>query len=419
MKKALWAMTLLLPLSVLQADVPYHMDVVSDIIPVCESKYNRIIGTIQDVRRGKTIEYIECVEPVPVLEVSAVNTVGDRFRPIKFDVDYTLRGRPKNYPVEATLGNVRVDGSSVTIHSDGTLGTGTVVIADEEFKYEFVEEPRCTSSDNYDCNGYYKRSPSTQQYVHYGLEDDRVVKWEITWVQHYSQREWDENGYEEMYPNGMPILEQRVLNRINGRIEEANEMLRRSGVFVELVISEMFYYPYDIGRDPVYGLRELRDSRKFGRGKSDLLFGSGYSRSGTCGVAFVSTRFVESYPPVSVATCGVSTMLHEIGHSVGLAHGPNNVTNAASGYIYPWFGHGWYDVCEREDTIMSYGESRKFFSNSDLTCGDVFGDEERRFRSYQDSPAGNRDYTDEAYVLNMVRYSVSLIHDEHSDKRRF
>ena len=40
MKKALWAMTLLLPLSVLQADVPYHMDVVSDIVPVCESKYN-------------------------------------------------------------------------------------------------------------------------------------------------------------------------------------------------------------------------------------------------------------------------------------------------------------------------------------------------------------------------------------------
>ena len=416
MKKALWAMTLLLPISVLNADVPHHTEVVDGVIPVCESKFTRVLGTIQDVRRGKTTTYVECVEPVPVLEVSAVNTVGDRFRPIEFTVNYTLRGRPKNYPVEATLGNVRINGDTVTIHSDGTIGTGTVVIADEEYQYDFVEEPKCSTTDNYDCNGYYRRGSAGSGYVYYGPEDKTVVTWELTWVESYNQKEWDDNGYEELYPNGMPVTDDRVLSRINSDIRKANEIFRNSGVFVELKTSEILYYPFGGTQDALRGLQELRNKRGFGRRTSDILYGNGASRWGTCGVASVQTRFVETYPTVSVGRCGYRTMLHEIGHTVGLAHGPNNESNAASGYIYPWFGHGWYNVCGEYDTIMSYGSSRNLFSNSELTCGEMF---ERMPFGLQDTPAGNRDYTDEAYVLNMVRYSVALIHDEYSDRRGF
>ena len=111
---------------------------------------------------------------------------------------------------------------------------------------------------------------------------------------------------------------------------------------------------------------------------------------------------------VGMSRCTWKTDLHELGHAVGLAHGPENQAYQANGYIFPDFGHGWNDYCGNYDDIMSYGYNDEGFGNSRQTCGDQYSG----IRVVGDAPAGHRDYHDSAYHLNRVRYDVSLIHDE-------
>ena len=106
-----------------------------------------------------------------------------------------------------------------------------------------------------------------------------------------------------------------------------------------------------------------------------------------------------------MSKCDIYTDLHEIGHSVGLAHGPENQAYQKSGYIFPEFGHGWNNICGHYDDIMSYGYSGYFHTNSSLFCSDVFS-------YYGLIPAGYRDMTDTAYAINRIRYDVSLVNNE-------
>jgi hypothetical protein len=138
----------------------------------------------------------------------------------------------------------------------------------------------------------------------------------------------------------------------------------------------------------------------------DITLGYGTSYPDTCGVADVTTYFREGKPPTSMSRCTYYTDLHELGHSVGLAHGPENQYNEAVGYIFPEFGHGYNDICGQYDDLMSYGYDGKFHSNSTLFCDEIFGD------WYEGIWAGGREYSDTGYALNRVRYNVSLIHDE-------
>ena len=405
------------------------MDIPQDVAPtdnvremelICPpNQFSKLIGTIQGVRNGTATKYQVCVEPDPILEVSPVSTVGDRFRPVEFAVSYTQNGRPIDFEVEATLGRVVVDDDRVYVYGDSTTGTGTILIAGEEYQYEIAAEPVCEDttvnegvSRKYDCNGFWKRGSA--EHIYYGAEDTQIVEWEIMWVQHMWQVQWDEAGYQELYPKGKPITDEQKLANIQTYLDRSNEWFRKSGVYVRLVLAKAVEYPLgDENSDALYALRDLRNQDGFGRGKADLLYGHGKTRSGTCGVAFANTTFRATWPPVSVGNCGPATFLHEIGHSVSLAHGPQNQLNERNGYMYPDFGHGWNDVCSRYDSIMSYGESRQFFTNARLTCGEVFGD--RVTDNWQNRPAGDEYLYNEAYVLNMIRYTVSLIHDEHAD----
>ena len=101
--------------------------------------------------------------------------------------------------------------------------------------------------------------------------------------------------------------------------------------------------------------------------------------------------------------------LHEIGHAVGLAHGPQNQYNPDTGYVFPDFGHGWNDLCASEyDDIMSYGQETRFFGSSKVTCTDAVA----LGREISDNWSGDRGFSETAYAINRVRYDVSLIHPE-------
>lgn len=401
------------PLDVAPSDDVREMELICP-----PNQFSKLIGTIQGVRNGTVNKYQVCVEPDPILEVSPVSAVGDRFRPVEFQVSYTQNGRPIDFEVEATLGRVVVDDDRVYVYGDSTTGTGTILIAGEEYQYEIAAEPVCEdttvngTSRKIDCNGNWKRRSA--EHIYYGAEDTQIVEWELMWVEHMWQAHWDDNGYEELYPKGKPITDEQELAKIQEYLDYANEVFRKSGVYVRLVLARAVEYPLgDNDEDPLYALRNLRNQDGFGRGKADLLYGHGRTRSGTCGVAFANVDFRATWPPVSVGACGPGTFLHEIGHSVSLAHGPQNQFNEANGYMYPDFGHGWNDVCNRYDSIMSYGDSRQFFTNSRLTCGEIFGD--KLTDAWDSIPAGDEYLYNEAYVLNMIRYTVSLVHDEHAD----
>ena len=82
------------------------------------------------------------------------------------------------------------------------------------------------------------------------------------------------------------------------------------------------------------------------------------------------------------------------------------------GAIFPRFGHGWSGksgegVCGAQGSVMSYS-IKALWTNSLLSCEELgyppgnWGD-----------AAGSRQQSDEAYALNRIRYSYSLIHNEH------
>ena len=145
----------------------------------------------------------------------------------------------------------------------------------------------------------------------------------------------------------------------------------------------------------------------------DILLGKNLTCPETCGCAQVRTFFDEETTPLpSASSCSVTVDLHEIGHTVGLAHGPDNRTNEREGYIWPEFGHGHSTpFCVATADLMSYESGANIHMNSMQTCEDQFG-QTGNYLSDPDAPAGSREYADSAYHLNRVRYDVSLIHCE-------
>ena len=168
MQKYIAALMLsLFPVQTESMDEPLDVapsDEVRDMELICPpNQFAKLIGTVQGVRNGTAKKYQVCVEPDPILEVSPVSAVGDRFRPVEFQVSYTQNGRPIDFEVEATLGRVVVDDDRVYVYGDSTTGTGTILIAGEEYQYEIAEEPVCEdttvngTSRKIDCNGFWKR----------------------------------------------------------------------------------------------------------------------------------------------------------------------------------------------------------------------------------------------------------------------
>ena len=178
-------------------------------------------------------------------------------------------------------------------------------------------------------------------------------------------------------------------------------MYERSGVHVRLVLE-----PSAVGFGRyMNNTGHTNMTRKIGT--ADVALGRGMTCLDTGGCAIANTQFTDGMGFTVAGTIlrpDPYIGLHEIGHMVGLAHGPDNSGFAGEGYIWPGFGHGYSTpFCNDQATdLMSYGYKATVHNNSEMLCPDG-------------QPAGSREYADSAYHLNRVRYDVSLIGIEVND----
>ncbi len=347
-----------------------------------------------------------CGYIAPTLSVDIDNTHGDRFKPVVITVEFIVEGKISTaWDFDASGGRAeRINHNTVYIWSQGDIGTFYFNVYDLEgllprmspWQYELRSEPRC-AVDNWegssrigtDCVGNRQYSSGRETaFIYYGEDDEQIVEVEIA-ITHY-----DKNAKVKI-----PVENIDVLRRTHALVDSYNNQFVQDGIFIEFVLREVWWSDET----------ELRQGELFIRSLPvDIGLGKGFSYRFTCGVAYPNFNFYNA--GFAFSNCEGLTDLHELGHVVGLAHGPNNHLNPQQGYIFPDFGHGDYRQCgSQTDDIMSYGDKEHFF-NSTQQCSDRFPDSQW----LHGGPAGDRNRADSAYHWNRIRYDLSLIHNEHS-----
>ena len=332
------------------------------------------------------------------LNLNVEKESGDRFNPAIVTVDYKdMLGRNEPWGMvhhSTTVGKaVRVGRDTVYIFGDGRTGDGIFTLGREEIQFRIEEEPVCEVDSRIDCEGHTQNS--SQDLIYYREDDDRVVTWELGVLVYASHRDYGEDVPVEILEE--LDEEHPQWDKWEKRVAEYNKVYALSGVHIQYKLAKLYLAHW----------HSLYDVGTMTTGKPvDVVLGYGTSYVDTCGVAKVKRHFSEGKPPYSMSRCTIYTDLHEIGHSIGLAHGPENQLWQQTGYLFSGFGHGWNDICNGKDDLMSYGREGVFHSNSKLYCDEIFGD------WYPAILAGGREWSDTAHALNRVRYNVSLVHKE-------
>lgn len=348
--------------------------------------------------------------PVEEIEVSLSGT-GAYFS----DVNVTVTG-PWDGSYEADIGRVKLTDTGLTIRSDGRIGRGTLTIDGKQYYYDIVEDEKCEHTSDpstpykIDCFGY-ETGGVTAPMIWY--DNEEVVTIEIGIVRSNTLYPDFENG--DRVPD-----DHEVRLQIEEDLVEWNKMLVRNKVYIEFVLTDVYF------SDAWYDLFSFPSNPTLER-ISDVVYGWGGSGAVGGQALMAKSIYQGMAPPNPVGLRIGPTMQHEVGHAMGLGHGiwgiPDWLFEEATsqekrysmGSIFPRFGHGWSGnsgVCGSQGSVMSYS-TRTIYSNSLSSC------EELGYPSgaWGDA-AGSRDQSDEAYALNRVRFSFSLIHNEHRHDRK-
>ena len=253
-----------------------------------------------------------------------------------------------------------------------------------------------------DCQGYAVTTSYPEEgYTYYGEDDTTVVTWEVALLVFDNDCAPIVNGQKQAGICDRPLTSFEM-DRAENIIAEMQASFDTSRVYVNLDL-QYVRIAYFTGLPTIPQTDFNVDAVLAFGGSSPGTDGGGV----ICGYGGFNNAFDRPLRPWGI--CGVKDLLHELGHTVGLAHGPDNSRNPASGYIFPNFGHGGGSaICGGYGSIMSYDTGNSaIWSNSLYPCNEVAPTSLTR----QAGIRGPNGY-DEAYSINRVRYNVANINGE-------